>query len=190
MKNLLNNNCVNFIITLQTITQNWLITDGELLETKTFQIHDNVNNNLQKDYRETKETERYFGNYWTQFMGKRKSKKYCISQAARQSTKTRIIFVIEDIYQWDVYPKCGVPVRRMIFSLDRWATWPSTQVLNLSNSLSIFQIFFCTKYSFIIDNNCFRNWFFCILKLTLSFRGLILRWILSLFEAVGKMASQ
>ena len=116
MKNLLNNNCVNFIITLQTITQNWLITDGELIETKTFQIHDNVNNNLQKDYRETKETERYFGNYWTQFMGKRKSKKYCISQAARQSTKTRIIFVIEDNDQWDVYPKYGVPVPTLIDS--------------------------------------------------------------------------
>ena len=125
MKNLLNNNCVSFIITLQTITQNWLITDGELIETKTFQIHDNVNNNLQKDYRETKEMERrlsyihgqkYFGNYWTQFMGKGKSRKYCISQAARQSTKTRIIFVIEDIYQWDVYPKYGVPVPTMICS--------------------------------------------------------------------------
>ena len=39
-----------------------------------------------------------------------------ISQAARQSTKTKIIFVIEDNYQWDVYPKYGVPVPTLIGS--------------------------------------------------------------------------
>ena len=39
-----------------------------------------------------------------------------ISQAARQSTKTSIIFVIEDNYQRDVYPKYGVPVPTLIGS--------------------------------------------------------------------------
>ena len=39
-----------------------------------------------------------------------------VSQAARQSTKTKIIFVIEDNYQWDVYPKYGVPVPTLIGS--------------------------------------------------------------------------
>ena len=37
-----------------------------------------------------------------------------ISLAGSQSTKTRIIFVIEDNYQWDVYPKYGVPVPTLI----------------------------------------------------------------------------
>ena len=70
------------------------------------QIHDIVNNNLQNDYRETRETERrrakihgqkYFGDNRAQFMGKRKSRN--ISQAARQSKKNIIISVIEDNYQ-------------------------------------------------------------------------------------------
>ena len=39
-----------------------------------------------------------------------------ISQAARQSTKTRIIFVIEDNYQLDVCPKCGFPDPMLIGS--------------------------------------------------------------------------
>ena len=39
-----------------------------------------------------------------------------IRQAARQSKKTRIIFVIDDNYQWDVYPKYGVPVPTLIGS--------------------------------------------------------------------------
>ena len=40
-----------------------------------------------------------------------------ISQAARQSTKkTKITFVIENNYQWDVYPKYGVPVPTLIGS--------------------------------------------------------------------------
>ena len=46
------------MITIQTLTQNWLTTDGELLKTKTYQIHDIVNNNLQIDCTETRETER------------------------------------------------------------------------------------------------------------------------------------
>ena len=37
-----------------------------------------------------------------------------ISQAGRLSAKTRIIFVIEDNYQWDVYPKYGVQVPMLI----------------------------------------------------------------------------
>ena len=37
--------------------ENWLITDGELLTSKTYQIHDIVNN-PQKDYRQTRKTER------------------------------------------------------------------------------------------------------------------------------------
>ena len=37
--------------------ENWLITDGELLTSKTYQIHDIVNNS-QKDYRQTRKTER------------------------------------------------------------------------------------------------------------------------------------
>ena len=39
-----------------------------------------------------------------------------IRQAARQSKKTRIIFVIDDNYQWDVYPKYGGPVPTLIGS--------------------------------------------------------------------------
>ena len=39
--------------------ENWLITDGELLTSKTYQIHDIVNN-PQKDYRE-----KAFINSWT-----------------------------------------------------------------------------------------------------------------------------
>ena len=37
-----------------------------------------------------------------------------IRQAARQSKKTRIIFVIDDNYQWDVYQK------NLVFRFPRW----------------------------------------------------------------------
>ena len=50
------NNCV-YTVTLQTLMENWLTTDGELLTSKTYQIHDIVNNS-QKDYRQTRKTER------------------------------------------------------------------------------------------------------------------------------------
>ena len=85
--NLLNeefNNCVysNTSDTNGKLTNNrWWTSDFKNLSNSWY----NVNNNLQKDYRETWETGRrrskihgqeYFGYYRTQFMGKRKSKKH------------------------------------------------------------------------------------------------------------------
>ena len=55
-------------------------------------------------------------------------------------------------------------IQNMLFRFPRWLIFkkgePLGQVLNLSISLSVFQNLSCTKHSFIVDNNCFRSWFF------------------------------
>ena len=102
--------------------ENWLITDAELLPSKTYQIHDIVNTHKKIIDRLEKRREGVH-----KFMDKNilgitelnswvRKNQWNISQAARQSKKTRIIFVIEDNYQWDVYPKYGVPAPTLIGS--------------------------------------------------------------------------
>ena len=99
--------------------ENWLITDAELLPSKTYQIHDIVNTHKKIIDRLEKRREGVHKFMDKNILGMNpwvRENQRNISQVTRQSTKTKIIFVIEDNYQWDVYPKYGVPAPTLIGS--------------------------------------------------------------------------